>query len=103
MTRSSFSAPTTADAAPPANAPFANVTVRSLTSWPWALALPVSASVTCVALSRVNTAVRPSGTLVAVTWPPDTTSLVKVSLASRMTTPPDTEPSLASVSARPLR
>ena len=82
---------------------FANSTDRLFTSLLWALALPVSLSVTRVLLLRVNIAVRPAGTLLAVTWPADTASVVNVSSVSVMTTAPDTVPSLASVSARPFR
>ena len=68
----------------------------------WLVALPVSVIVIWVALSRVNTAVRPAGMPLrhyVAARPPRL--LVKVSPHSVITTLPETEPSLAAVSAKP--
>ena len=69
MARSLFVEPPTVAAVSAVNAPSANVTVRSSTSSPSACApaLPVRVRVTTVLLVRSKLAVRPAGTLVAVT------------------------------------
>ena len=101
--RSLFVDPLTVDAVSSSNAPSANVTVRLLTSllFACALALPVRVSVTTVSLVRAKLAVRPEGTLLAVTWLSDTTSLVNVSPLRVAVTLPVTEPSFAAASVKP--
>ena len=84
------------------NAPSAKVMVTSLASsaFACAVALPVRVSVTSVSLVRVSTAVSPAGTLLALTWSPDTTSAVKVSPVSLAVTLPVTEPSFDAASVK---
>ena len=95
--------PTTSDAASLANASSVKVMVRSFTSSAssWLLALPVSVRVITVSLMRLNTAVRPAGTLET-----DTPAGVvpapgaKVSPVMVAVTLPVTEPSFSASSVK---
>ena len=102
MARSLFVDSPTVAAVSFVNAPFENVTVRLLTSLvlAWFAALPVRVRVTTVSLVRAKLAIRPEGTLLAVTRSADTTSLVNVSPVSVAVTLPATEPSLAAASVK---
>ena len=101
MARSFFVDPPIVDAPSLAKAASVNVTVRSPTSLlSWSSAFPVSVRVTTVSLVRAKLAVKPDGTLLAVTRLADTTSLVNVSPARVAVTLPVTEPSLAAASAK---
>ena len=107
MLRSLLIEPATAAAGSLAKPSSVKVMVRLFTSsaLAWLVALPVSVRVIMLSLVRVNTAVRPGGTLVAITpagVDPEEAG-AKVSPVMVAVTLPVTEPSLVVASVKPPR